>query len=176
MKLVIIAGVLATGMAQADHRMELDDSECHFVLPNGITNNNNGDETKESNCPNSLRTNGDGTRTGSVVMKRKYAPGTVPVTDYYTYDSEGTGGIVCNMTDGGTTYTTNDWKVTYKPKVEDLADFHKSFFTQEGDKNYERDFDYNEDGIIDYQDLTIFQEEATGKVKYTLACYNGVAQ
>lgn len=172
----VVLSLLHLPEARADHRMELDDAECHFVRPTGIANNNNGDEVKESNCKNSLITNNDGTRTGSVVLKRRYAPGTIPLATDYSHTSNGDTNIVCNMVDGNTTYQTNEWTVIYKPKIEDLEKFRKSFGTVEGDKKYVRDFDYNEDGVIDYLDLNEFRANTTGKVTYSLACYRGVAQ
>jgi len=162
--------MLNAAAALADNRIDYGEG-CHFVLPSGIAAGNNGDEAKESGCKGSIITNADGTRNGSAIYKVKYAFGTVPFSEDFSYTSDpATTNIVCNMDDTNNTYQTKEWRVSYKAEVEGLDDFNDAFFTDDPE------YDFNGDGFVDYADLTIFSADAKGRIKYTLACYNGVQQ
>lgn len=176
MKYLTLVFTLLAFNAIADHRMDYGEG-CHFVKPSGIAAGNNGDEIKSGECPSDIITNADGTRTGSAVDKRSYAPGTLPILEDYTHTSDpNVTNIVCNMDDGNNTYQTKAWTVTYDVQIKDFNKFKKAYGTEEGDRKYNPDFDFNDDGVINTLDLSLFRAQVTGKVKYTLACRNGVQQ
>jgi hypothetical protein len=176
MKYIILTMLLFSFNAVADQRFETTGGFCHFVTPEGFANNNDDNEVFFANCENSIRQKANGDGEGSTTVKVDYPAGAVPFYGEHKYSGADTG-INCVMVDSNNTqYTTQDWDSNYKVRVKDLKDFQKAFFTQEGDKNYDRDFDYNEDGFIDYSDLTIFRTAATSTIEYTIVCRNAAQQ
>jgi hypothetical protein len=157
----------------ADQRFETVGGFCHFVTPEGFRNANDDNEVFFANCLNSIRQNEDGTGDGSTVVKVKYPEGALPFTESYETSGAETG-IDCVMVDSNNTqYVTQDWNSKYKPKIKDLKDFQKAFGTQEGDEDYDRDFDFNEDGVINSLDTGIFKQTAKGEIEYSITCRNG---
>jgi len=162
--------MLNAAAALADQRFETVGGFCHYVTPEGFANGNDDNEVFYANCENSIRQNQDGTGTGSNTVKVKYPAGAIPFTGEYTFTGADTG-VDCVMVDSnGTTYVTQNWTATYEAEVEGLDDFNDAFFTDDPE------YDLNGDGFVDYADLTIFSADAKGRIKYTLACYNGVQQ
>jgi len=174
--LVILLGMFVVSGAFADQRFETVGGFCHWVTVEGFTNNNDDNEVFFANCENSIRQNQDGTGTGSTVAKVKYPAAAMPFVGEHEFTGAGTG-IDCVMVDSnGTQYVTQDWTATYTATVEDLNKFKRAFGTQEGDRKYNLDFDFNEDGVINTLDLSIFRSTVSGKVVYSLACFNGAQQ
>ena len=173
---ILGAMMFFTASTYADHRMDYGEG-CHFVKPSGIAAGNNGDEIKSGECPSDIMTNADGTRNGSAVDERKYAPGTTPISANYEHTSDpNVTNIVCNMDDGNNTYQTKDWTVSYEVKIKGINKIRKALGSQEGEKKYDSDLDYNGNGVIDGADFSMFKSLAKGKIEYTLACRNGAQQ
>ena len=60
--------------------------------------------------------------------------------------------------------------------VDDFNKFKRAFGSQEGDRKYREEFDFNDDGVINTLDLSIFRSQASGTIKYTISCRNGAQQ
>jgi hypothetical protein len=170
MKYFIIVLMMLSFTAVADQRFETVGGFCHFVTPEGFANGNDDNEVFFANCENSIRQNQDGTGSGSTLVKVKYPAGALPFTGKHTFTGAGTG-VDCVMVDSnGTQYVTRDWTATYEAEIEGLDDFAEAFGTDD------EDFDYNGDGIVNSLDTGFFKQNADGKIKYTISCFNGAQQ
>lgn len=162
--------MLNAAAALADQRFETVGGFCHYVTPEGFANGNDDNEVFYANCENSIRQNQDGTGTGSNTVKVKYPAGAIPFTGEYTFTGADTG-VDCVMVDSnGTTYVTQNWTATYEAEVEGLDDFRDAL------GSYDSDYDLNGDGVVNGLDIGLFRQTAKARIKYELACYNGVQQ
>lgn len=173
--LSIVLLFIATSVC-ADQRFETVGGFCHFVTPQGFQNNNDDNEVFYANCKNSIRQEANGTGSGSSKITAKYPPRGIPFIGEHEYTGEETG-VDCVMVDSnGTQYVTRDWNSKYSVHVPGLNKFRSVFGTVKGDEKYDRDFDFNEDGVINGLDIGEFRTEADGTVKYEIVCRNGVQQ
>lgn len=77
----------------------------------------------------------------------------------------------CVMVDtNGNTYVSNEWTITQQTVVKGLKDFKEAFGTDN------EEFDYNENGIVDFSDLTVFKQNAKTRVETTIHCTRGNQQ
>jgi len=152
--------------AVADQRFETVGGFCHFVL----NPDNDDNAVSLSNCANTIVQNDDGTGDGSTRVTVKYNGNYSPLYETLVLSGKKTG-IDCVMVDSnGTSFVTRDWNSSYVVKVKDLKEFKAAF----GSDNEE--FDLNNDGIVDYADLTLFRARSTIQVNYTLICRNAAQE
>jgi len=164
MKLLTSLLLLLSLSVSANPEMNSEDNYSH--LPLNANNANN--ELNIGGVSGHIVKNGDGTADGLLIYKVKG----YPAMD--TEFSEDTApGLTCELVEGnGTQYNSEDWESTYE--IDGLDDFKEAFGSIEGDDNYERDFDYDENGVINFSDLAAFNADA--EVTYRLECRNGVQQ
>lgn len=174
--LTLLAVMCFGTIVAADQRFETTGGFCHFVTPEGFANNNDDNEVFFANCENSIRQTANGDGNGSTLVKVKYPSGAMPFYGEHTYSGADTG-VDCVMVDSNnTTYATQDWDSTYSANVDDFNKFKRAFGSQEGDRKYREEFDFNDDGVINTLDLSIFRSQASGTIKYTISCRNGAQQ